>query len=256
MKYYQKLLAMGIFTFSDLVYLTGNKETASSLVQEYQKKQYIVRIKRNLYTVVRLDTNEVAVNKFEIGSNINETAYISHHSAFEYHRILNNVYYEVNVSSQRKFDKFKFQEHEYIYHQPKIREGVKCDKYNRKIRVTDLERTVLDSIKDFEKIGGLEELLRCLDRVTYLDHIKLERYLKHFNFQIMYQKAGYILEHFKESLKLPEKFFLMCQAEIGKSRRYLYREIRAERNIYCKKWQLVVPPDLLSVISTGVDQPV
>lgn len=253
MKYYQELLKMGIFSFNDIVDLTGNKETASSLVREYQKKRYIVRIKRNLYTAINLETKEPVVGKFEIGSNITDTAYISHHSAFEYYGVMNQVYYEIYVSSESKFNNFEFNNIEYIYHQSKFNEGVVRSKSNRNIRVTDLERTVLDSIKDFEKIGGLEELLQCLDLITYLDYKKLERYLQYYDSQIMYQKTGYILEHFKKHLKLPDKFFNMCESKIGKSKRYLYKNIKNEDNFYNKKWQLFVPKDLLSIISTGDD---
>jgi predicted transcriptional regulator of viral defense system len=251
MKYYEKLLGMGIFSFADLIKLTGNKDTANSLVREYQKKQYIIRIKRNLYTAVNLETKEAVAGKFEIGSNVTDTAYVSHHSAFEYHGVMNQVYYEVYVSSESKFNNFEFKGIEYIYHQSIFNEGVIHSKNNRNIRVTDLERTVLDSIKDFEKIGGLEELLQCINLITYLDYEKLEKYLQCYNSQIMYQKTGYILEHFKDALKIPGKFFTMCESKIGKSRRYLYKDIKDEKNIYNGKWQLIVPENLLSIISSG-----
>lgn len=253
MKYYEKLLEMGMFAFVDLVKLTGNKETASSLVREYQKKGYIVRIKRNLYSAINLETKEAVVNKFEVGSNITDTSYISHLSAFEYHGAMNQIYYEVYVLSESKFNNFEFKGIEYVYHQSKFNEGVICSKTNNDIRVTDLERTTLDSIKDFEKIGGLDELLECLDLITYLDHVKLEKYLKNYDSQIMYQKTGYILEHFKNSLKLPSKFFNNCESEIGKSKRYLYKNLKNEKNIYSRKWQLIVPENLLSIVNSGSD---
>ena len=51
---------------------------------------------------------------------------------------------------------------------PKINVGVVEPRTTQGVRVTDLERTVIDSIKDFEKIGGLEELMNCLSLVHYL----------------------------------------------------------------------------------------
>ncbi|MCD4714152.1 MAG: hypothetical protein K8R73_12775 [Clostridiales bacterium] len=33
------------------------------------------------------------------------------------------------------------------------------------IRITDMERTVVDSIRDFNKMGGFEELLNCLEGI-------------------------------------------------------------------------------------------
>ena len=253
MKYYEKLLNMGIFTFADIINLTGNKDTANSLVREYQKKRYIIRIKRNLYSAINLETKETVANKFEIGSNITDTAYVSHHSAFEYYGVINQVYYEVYVSSDSKFRDFEFKDIGYVYRKSIFNEGVIYSKNNRNIRVTDLERTVIDSVKDFEKIGGLEELLQCIDLITYLDYEKLYKYLQFYNSQIVYQKTGYILEHFKDELKIPGKFFDMCESKIGKSRRYLYKNLKNEKGIYNGKWQLIVPENLLSIIRQGDD---
>ncbi len=58
------------------------------------------------------------------------------------------------------------------------------------IRVTDIERTVLDSINDFEKIAGLEELLRCLEMIPFVDEEKLLWYLELYDKQFLYQWAG------------------------------------------------------------------
>lgn len=44
---------------------------------------------------------------------------------------------------------------------------------NNGVRVTSLERTVIDSIADFTRIGGLEELLRCIALIPSLDEAKL-----------------------------------------------------------------------------------
>jgi|LSQX01.1.fsa_nt_gb hypothetical protein len=47
---------------------------------------------------------------------------------------------------------------------------------NPLILMTDIERTVIDSIKDIEKIAGLEEVLNCPDMITYLEDGKLKKY--------------------------------------------------------------------------------
>jgi len=244
MKYYKKLLELGVFSFKDIINMTGNKETASSLVREYQKKEYIIRIKRNLYSAVNLETGEPIVNKFEIASNITDTSYVSHHSAFEYHGVMNQVFYEVYVGSKSKFNNFEFNDIEYICIGSRFNDGVV--KVENNVYVTDMERTVLDSIKDFEKIGGLEELLQCLDLITFLDNEKLKKYLICYNLKILYQKTGFILEHFRKDLKLPDSFFEFCQSKINKSKRYLYKKVKNLNNHYNKKWQLVVPDDYMT----------
>ncbi|MGV8147179.1 MAG: hypothetical protein ACLKAK_12080 [Alkaliphilus sp.] len=52
------------------------------------------------------------------------TAYISHHSAFEYYGLANQVFYEVYVSSETKFQKFDFGKVTFKYIASRMKEGV------------------------------------------------------------------------------------------------------------------------------------
>jgi len=250
-KYYKQLLHKGIFTFNDIVEMTSNRGTAYSLVRDYLQRGYIKSIRRNLYTAVSLETGQAVAGKYQIGSKVNKTAYISHHSAFEFYGLANQVFYEIYVSSKNRFSDFEFEGISYKCVLAKIDEGVAEPKNCDGTRVTELERTVIDSIKDFEKIGGLEELLRCLDLVTYLDEEKLIKYLDLYNLQVLYQKTGYILEHFKESIKLSAGFFEVCKGKVGKSTRYLYTGVENDDAIYNSQWQLIVPKALLEVTKKG-----
>ena len=67
-----------------------------------------------------------------------------------------------------------------------MKEGVVEAKNTTDVRITDLERTVIDSIRDFNKIGGFEELINSLEGVHYLDEKKLKRYLDIYNTQGLY----------------------------------------------------------------------
>ena len=49
MKHYEKLLALGCVTRSQLEQVTGSPSAADWLCREYQRKGYMERIKRNLY---------------------------------------------------------------------------------------------------------------------------------------------------------------------------------------------------------------
>lgn len=54
------------------------------------------------------------------------------------------------------------------------------------VRVTNIERTVLDGIHDLEKVTGLEELLRCLELVSAVDEGRLLSYLTVYGKQVLY----------------------------------------------------------------------
>ena len=47
MKHYEKLLELGCFSKNDLEQITGSEAAAKWLCREYQKKDYIERVKRD-----------------------------------------------------------------------------------------------------------------------------------------------------------------------------------------------------------------
>ncbi|MDR1000327.1 MAG: transcriptional regulator [Clostridiales bacterium] len=247
MKYYKELLRQRCFTRADVIALTGSEGAANSLLHDYQKKGYIEQVKRNLYVAVSMETEQSAASRYYIGSHITEGSYLSHHSAFEYFGCANQVFYEVYVSGGKRFAPFEYDDVMFRYVAPRISPGM-VERPDG-VRVTDIERTVLDSIGDFEKIAGLEELLHCLELVPYLDEIRLLAYLDEYRKQVLYQKTGYILEHLKKDLRLSEGFFEACESKVSKSVRYLYQGVEHEPNTYNKRWRLYVPQNLMKLIS-------
>ena len=248
MKYYNELLTLGCFTREKLTELTGNYNTAGTLLKNYLKKGYIRNVKRNLYVAVNLADNEPVASKFRIAGQITTTAYVSHHAAFEYYGCTNQVSYQIEVSSETPFTPFNFNGNTYIHLASRIKSGVI---EHDGIRVTDMERTVLDAIHDFEKIMGLEELLRCLALLPTVKEDKLLTYLIEYDKQFLYQKAGYFLRHFQREFDLSEAFFTECSSHIGKSSRYLTLN---KSGIYDKEWQLIVPEKLMNLAMKGVDE--
>lgn len=159
----------------------------------------------------------------------------------------NQVFSELYVSSSSEFSDFEFDGRIYTRILSKTTEGVKKI---GKIRVTDIERTIIDSIKDFLKIGGLEELLRCLTMVTYASENKLTKYLNIYNNQFLWQKTGYILSCFP-NMKLSEQFFETCKKNSKKSKRYLYEELKFENPVFSNEWGLYIPNDIMKLLDEG-----
>jgi len=160
------------------------------------------------------------------------------------------VFYEVYVSSETKFNHFEYDQITYKYVASRISEGVVKAKNTTGIQITDLERTVVDSIRNFGKIGGFEELLNCLEGIHYLDEKKLKRYLDIYNIQGLYQRVGYLLDHYRNELQLPNEFIEYCKDKIGKSRRYLVSESK-NNSFYDNEWELMVPEGLFEIRKQG-----
>ena len=252
MKHYKELARLQCFTRTDAERITGSADAANFLLNSYKKKGLIESVKRNLYAVISVEAGLAIPNRYHIASHITKGAYISHHSAFEYYGCANQVFYEVYVSGEKRFTTFEYDDVTYRYVAPRIAVGV--DEKMDGVRVTDIERTVLDSLNDFEKIAGFEELLRCLELIPHVDEDKLLRYLELYNKQYLYQKAGYIFGQLKSELRLSDKFFDACKRKVTKSVRYLYNGIEHESNLFDNRWQLFVPTNLLKILSQG-DEP-
>lgn len=247
MKYYEKLLELGCFSKKDLEHITGSEAAAKWICWEYQKKGYIESVKRDLYVVISLETKQPISSRYVIASNISSDATVSYHSAFEFYGYNNQVFYETQVTSESRFRDFEYAGVTYQRIAPRISGGI--IEING-TRVTTIERTVVDSINLFEKIGGLEELLRCLMLIPMLDETALSTVLAEYKSGFLYQKTGYILSTFADSLGLSESFFAMCKSHLPKGKSYLSSEIQGL--IWHKEWKLYAPKNLMQMIDKGV----
>nr|WP_245250869.1 type IV toxin-antitoxin system AbiEi family antitoxin [Youngiibacter multivorans] len=219
------------------------------------KKDLVRKIRKNIYSAVNLATGQLVATRFQIACAITDTAYISHHSAFEYYGLANQVFYEVYVSSKTKFNHFEYAHVTYRYVASRMSEGVIEAKNTTGVRITDLERTVVDSIRDFNKIGGFEELLNYLEGVHYLDEKKLIGYLDIYDTQGLYQRVGYLLDNYRKEMQLSSEFIEYCKSKIGKSRRYLVNELK-DNSSYNNEWELMVPEGLFELKDQGGEIPV
>jgi predicted transcriptional regulator of viral defense system len=248
MKYYEQLVDMGCFSLADVMSITGNQDTARSVLYSYQKRGLITSVRRDLYAAMSLETKQPIPNRYVIASHITDGSYVTHHSAFEVHGVANQVYYEIYAASANRFAPFEFDRVNYRRVTPSLSAGVatipNTGASGKAVRVTDIERTVLDSIRDFEKIGGLEETLNCIGLIPRIDENKLLNYLSEYENGFLYQRSGYILSHNAMLFELSNSFFAACQSRIPPAKRYLYKGLQAEPHSFNRDWLLFVPETL------------
>lgn len=252
MDVYNQLAKYPTFSIDEVERLTGNFKTAYSQLDRLMKKDLIKKVRKNIYSAVNPVTGQIVATRYQIACAVTDTAYISHHSAFEYYGFANQVFYEVYVSSETKFNAFEYDNVTYKYVASRMQEGIEEAKNTTGVQITDLERTVIDSIHDYNKIGGFEELLNCLEGIHYLDEAKLLRYLKVYNTQGLYQRVGYLLQHYQKEMQISNDFIDCCKEKIGKSRRYLLNE-SIDGSTYNREWELMVPEGLFEITEQGGD---
>ncbi|MDY0372912.1 MAG: type IV toxin-antitoxin system AbiEi family antitoxin [Candidatus Izemoplasmatales bacterium] len=228
-----------VFNMEMVERLTGNLKTAYSAMNRYIKKGYVIKVRKNIYSPVDLSTGLLLANRYQIACALREDAYLSHHSALEYHGLSNQVFNDVYVSSKSRFNHFEFQGVLYKYVAPKINVGIIFATNTDNIRLTDIERTIIDSIYQMNKITGYEELSNAIEALHHLDEEKLFVYLKAYDIQSLYQKSGYILEKYHDTFGLTNHFFEMCKSKIKQGIVYLVDDSSGSK--FNNTWQVMEP---------------
>lgn len=247
MKHYGRLLEKGCFSREELIELVGTPAAAKMVIYEYQKKGFIERVKRDFYVVISMETKQPILSRYQIGANLFPDACISHHSAFEVHGYGSQVFYECYVATNSRFADFEY--NGVNYHRVERKPNIEITRQG-KVRVTAIEQTVVDSIRDFEKIAGLEEVVRCLVLVPGLKEEKVLACLKRNENGFLYQKCGYLFEQLKNEFAFSEKFFEECQKYSSGAKRYLLKD--AGGNVFHERWKLYAPPSLKKLIDKGM----
>lgn len=248
MELYKELAALRCFTHHDMVVLTGSESAAQWHIRNYLKKGYIERVRRDLYVVISLETEQPIADRFQIASRVAEHACVSHHSAFEFYGYANQVFYEVYVAVPVRVRPF---EYDGISYRPVLyagRTGVQIT--DTRVCVTSPERTVVDCIANLSLAGGLEEFLRCLALIPSLDEAELLSALGMYNRAQLYQKTGYLLEAYRHDLMLSDAFFAECEKRSSVSKTYLTDERRGY--VLHERWKLYAPANPKVLVNKGV----
>ncbi len=244
MKYLTELTKLKVFDYSDVCKIVGNDNTAKNVLQVYLQRGYIRKIKYNLYAVVSLESGECVADKFLIASHITSTSFVSHHSAFEFYSYYNQIYNSVNVSSFSKFMNFEFDGNDYTM--TKTNSGSFVEDI-RGVKVTTIERTIVDSIKDSGKCIDLEETLNCINLIPYIEVDDVLEYLEKLNSKMLYKKTGIVLSMFKEKLNIPESFFIRCHQISDSVNGHFDSNMNA--HVYNAEWKIYMYKDIGSLIN-------
>ncbi len=175
-KYLNVLQQKRLFHKRDVVDVTGNVRKAEMVLLSYQKYKLICKIRRDLYCITSIATGLPDVSKFEVASAISPSGCIAYHAALEYHGLVHQAWNEVCVISKTFFSDFEFDGVSYTCCPQKFDVGIIEPMFERGVRVTSLERTVVDCIVRIDLAGGFEEVMHCFESLSFLDEKKCLRF--------------------------------------------------------------------------------
>ena len=251
-----------IFSVADVENITGLKGNAAiDLTSELIKRNIIARIKRGKYIIIPQEIGENAsyvgnwyVAAREIVNSPNY--YISYYSAMEIHNMVTHPVTRIFVTTPKQ--EYKKQRiagnttFEFIYMNAKYIWGIRnfWVTKSEQVRVSDIERTIIDCLYRPKYCGGILEIVKGLwIQREKIDFVKILNYALKFKKVVVIKRLGYILE----SLNLRDANYLGKLRRRINNKYYILDPLLTTKERYKNSWKCIAnigPQEMKNVVIT------
>lgn len=236
---------------------TTNPLTQQAILAYHLKKDHIVRIRRGFFASVppfsQVSASTFPVDPYLIAGRITHDAVLAYHTALDFHGVSYSTYQQFTFLSQVKIRPFTFQQANYHYlpFPQNLLNNNNSDFdvhiVNREgldIKVTGLERTMVDALDRPDYAGGWEEIWRSVAHIPILNIDKMIEYAFLLANSTTIAKLGFFLEQHQQQFVIDEQQFNLLQEKKPHSAHYLER-VKREPGKLVKRWNLIVPTAIL-----------
>lgn len=240
--------------FSDYLQNKGqhNIRTQRSLLGYYQKQGRIQRIQKELYQTIPLGQDfSYPSDPYLIVAKLD--CVVAYHTALEFHGIGYSIFNEVQCLSPKvrplktlRGNLFRFIRYpQSLIHQNKESIGINThERQGISIRVTSLERTVVDVLDRIDISGGIEEVWRSLSTIQYFNIDGAIEYALLLENHTTIGKFGYFLSENKNRLMATEIHLKRLEKYRPKEPHYWVQKNRGGKLI--SRWNLIIPENLVT----------
>jgi predicted transcriptional regulator of viral defense system len=193
------------FTLADAQEITGLRPAiASTLLQKAVTRGLVSRLNRGVFMIIPAELGssmEYAGDPYLVARRLAADApcFISHASAMEIHRMVTQPQLAVFISSTQRFRSRTLQgrEFRFVLIKPSHFFGTTNHWASKQesVQVSDLERTVLDGLRQPEYCGGITDVAKGLwMRHDDIQTAKLLDYANRLGIGAVTRRLGYLLE--------------------------------------------------------------
>ncbi len=237
-----------VFNVKDIVCILDISEFhARNIASSLVKKGAVERIKPGLFS--RVPENIIQNKKLYhedaimIATMLCDPYYISHFTALVIHGLANRYSDTVYISSpihQRDLD-YHDNFIKFIGVNPERMFGIESRSYfNEEIKVSDLERTLLDIINRPLLSGGWIEVIDSIKNIDEIDEKRLIDHIRKFDNKKTARITGYFLENI-DNVELSEKIKNDIGSFSGTNKYYIDRSTGGSLD---REWELIVPDNI------------
>lgn len=239
-----------VFTWNEFVSALGDERTEETLhtqIKYYLKTGKIAQIKFGLYYVKSQRGKETTPDQFLVGVKIAPDSVLGYHSVFDllgYSHSVNSTIY-VLTSTRVRSCQLKSLTFETVSCPAKLMGQSQChfgtvkvERHDRKVTTTGKERTIVDALDRSEYAGGIEESMRSIEKVPYIDCELMYQYLQLRKKKILFAKAGFLLEQFQSEWFVEDAWLRALEDQLPVSPAYF---LPNETGTLLDRWNLIVP---------------
>jgi predicted transcriptional regulator of viral defense system len=226
-----------------------------ALLAYHRKTGRVVRVRRGLYAVIPegADPGSYPIDPFLVAAKLTPDAVLSHHTALEFHGRAHSVQEQFTYSASRPLGPLTFRSHVFRgtrFPQALRREGKESfgvsssERAGVELRVTSLERTMVDVLDRPDLSGSWEEIWRSLESVEFFDLDTVVEYALLLGNATTVAKVGFFLEQHREPLMVEDRFLEALHDLRPRQPHYLDRTRRTSGRLV-SEWNLVVPREVI-----------
>ena len=234
---------------------SGNVNTRKATLMRYLDTGQIVRVRRGLYATVPPDQTPETTkpDPYLVASRLASDAVLAYHTALQFwgraYSVFNTFTY-LTAGNTRQFSFMGSLYKAIQHHRQLVVKAQECFGVDKteiaglEIRVTSLERTLVDVLDRPDLSGGWEEVWRSLESVEYFHLDKVINYALVLGNATTVAKVGFFLEQHADTLMVGNEHLERLKTAIPRQRRYVGRSRGQGRLV--DSWNLIVPLDILN----------
>lgn len=218
-----------------------------NIILQLQERGFIYKYKgrksRGKYVITSEGDSIYISNVISKISSLYNDIIICYSTALEYHNlsryansriiyISGNTSSEINEIFDKKIKQVRLKNRDL---------GIENIKENQlKIKITDIERTLIDCVRHPKYAIGWENVLHAVERLDSINEERILEYLREFRLPTLVSKVGVILEYYSEKLRITSRFLSRLALYKSVSPFRLIRNTPGKLN---KNWNIYIPDD-------------
>lgn len=249
-----------VFTVAEFAEWYGSRRktadrTVEALLAYHVKSGHLVRVRKGLYAAVPRGSTAaiVPIDPFLVAGKLTPDAILAYHTALEFHGKAHSPTHEFFFLTRLAARPLEFRGQRFrAMHPPAALRSKRAepsnvltaDRMGLSVRVTNLERTMVDVLDRPRLGGGWEEIWRSLEGVEFFDLDAVVEYALLLENATTIAKVGFFLEQHKEHLMVEDRHLDQLGKHGPRVPHYLSRDDRRSGRLVAG-WNLVVPPEVL-----------